>query len=94
MSGALSQNPKLTLIVGLCRELAKLGLNVGMSDARPAAVIRSRVRAPLWITVDDSHAYYEWCDGGTRYPTSDAVEAAVRIADAIKAEGSGTGERQ
>jgi hypothetical protein len=36
MSGAVDRDPELVLIAGLCRELAKLGLNVGMSDARPA----------------------------------------------------------
>jgi hypothetical protein len=35
-----SHDRELGLIIGLCRELGKLGLNVGLSDARPAAVVR------------------------------------------------------
>lgn len=86
VSSALSQDPELTLIVRLCRELAKLGLNVGVSDAKPAAVIRPRVRAPLWVTVDDSQDYYEWLEADKQYPTDSPAEAAALLADAIKAE--------
>lgn len=85
MSGALSQDPKLTLIVRLCRELAKLGVNVGLSDARPAAVIRPRVRGPLWVTVDESHQFYEWLEADKRYPASSPTHAATSIAKAINA---------
>jgi hypothetical protein len=38
----------------LRREVAKLVLNVGMSDARTAAVIRTGTRPPLWITVGET----------------------------------------
>jgi hypothetical protein len=54
------RDPGLRLVSGLCRELAKLGLNVGMSDARPAVVIRiGLVNRPLWITVDASGEFFE-----------------------------------
>lgn len=89
----VDQDPELTLITGLCRELAKLGLNVGMSDARPAAVIRPRVCAPLWVTVDDSHCYYEWLESDKRYPATSPAEAAALIAEAIKAKSPGSDER-
>lgn len=93
MSDALSRDSKLALIVGLCRELAKLGLNVGMSDARPAAVIRPRICGPLWVTVDDSQSYYEWLEADKRYRTTSPAEAAALIAEAIKAMSSGSDER-
>jgi hypothetical protein len=41
---------ELGLITALCRESAKLGLNVAMSDARPAALIRIAAKPPTWIT--------------------------------------------
>jgi hypothetical protein len=91
MSGALDQDPKLTLIVVLCRELAKLGLNVGISDARPAAVVRAR--ASSCVTVDDSQNYYQWQETSNRYPTADPADAAAHIAEAIKAKSLGSGER-
>jgi len=53
------QDRELVLIIGLCRELTKFGLNVGMSDARPAAMVRTRQNPPLWITVDDSIEFFE-----------------------------------
>ncbi|HZE30597.1 MAG TPA: hypothetical protein VE198_04075 [Actinoallomurus sp.] len=38
---------ELARITTLCREAAKLGPDVGMSDARPAAVIRTPAEPPL-----------------------------------------------
>jgi hypothetical protein len=68
---------ELTWIVALCREAAKLGLNVGMSDARPAAVIRTVGKPLLWITVGDTGEFFEWHQG--RYPVTDPAGAAALI---------------
>jgi hypothetical protein len=69
--------PELMRIVALCREAAKLGLNVGMSDARPAMVIRTAARPPLWITVGDSGEFFEWHQH--RHPVTDPAGAAALI---------------
>ena len=67
----------LMWIVALCREAAKLGLNVGISDARPAVVIRTRTKPPLWITVSDSGEFFEWHQ--ERHPVTDPAGAAALI---------------
>ena len=69
----------LTLIALLCREAAKLGLNVGMSDARPAAVFRTPGRPPAWITVGVSGEFYELHGSQNRYPVTDPAAAAALI---------------
>jgi hypothetical protein len=68
---------ELMLIVALCREAAKLGLNVGISDARPAVVIRTAANPPMWITVDDSGEFFEWNQG--RHPVTDPAGAAAFV---------------
>ncbi|GAB2813780.1 hypothetical protein GCM10027176_17830 [Actinoallomurus bryophytorum] len=69
--------PELMRIVTLCREAAKLGLNVGISDARPAVVIRTATEPPLWITVDDAGEFYEWDQD--RHPVTDPAGAAALV---------------
>ena len=71
--------PELGLIAALCRESAKLGLNVGMSDARPAAVIRTEARPPTWITVGVSGEFFEWQGADIRHSVSDPAGAAALI---------------
>ncbi|MGI5225924.1 hypothetical protein [Actinoallomurus sp. CA-142502] len=68
---------ELKLITELCRESAKLGLNVSMSDARPAAVIRTGTAPPWWITVDASGEFLEWRGAGFRHPVTDPAGAAA-----------------
>lgn len=70
---------ELELITALCRELAKLGLNVAMSDARPAAVIHGHAR--LSVTVDDVAECFVWSDsrGRYRHPAADPAGAARLI---------------
>jgi hypothetical protein len=71
---------KLTLITELCRELAQAGLRVGMSDAKPAAVVGlGRVSHQLSITVDHSEENFLWCAGRRRHPAADPRGAAQLI---------------
>jgi hypothetical protein len=87
--GALHHDRELELVVELCRPLAKIGLNVGMSDARPAAVIRTRNEPSLWITVDPSGEYFEWDEAQHRHPTTDPAGAAALVLDQVEARRSG-----
>lgn len=86
MSDTPFRDSGLTLITDLCRELAKLGVNVGLSDAAPAAIIRPRVRRPFWVTVDRSRQFYECPEADKRYPVTSPAQAATSIAEAVKAE--------
>jgi hypothetical protein len=70
---------ELMLIGALCGESAKLGLNVGMSDARPAAVFRTTARPPKWIAVGVSGEFFEWQDSDKRHPAADPAGAAALI---------------
>lgn len=82
----------LGALTRLCRSLAPLGLAVGMSDARPAVVIRERDQPPLWITVDASGEFFEWLEAEHRHPVSDPARAAALIRDHVKAQRLGSGE--
>jgi hypothetical protein len=75
----------LKLITALCRESAKLGMNVGMSDARPAAVIRTNAQPPTWITVGVSDGFFEWQGDGNRHPIADPAGAAARLLKCLTA---------
>lgn len=79
MLGAIERGPELKLIVSLCRELAKLGLNVCMSDARPAALIHGPVLLP--VTVDRTAECFVYGDGQNQYrhPAADPAGAARLI---------------
>jgi hypothetical protein len=77
----------MRLLAALCRELALLGLDVGMSDAKPAVSVRLRRPDPrLWVSVDVRDGSFEWCrfDGG-RHAVDDPAGAARRIASAVRA---------
>jgi len=90
--GALHHDRELELIIELCRPLARIGLNVGMSDARPAAVIRIGNGPSLWITVDPSGEFFEWDQADRRYPATDAAGAAALIHEHVRAQQSGPGD--
>jgi hypothetical protein len=80
--GAMSiqQTEGVRLLAVLCRELAHLGLDVGMSDAKPAvSVRRRRTERRLWISVDVDDDFFEWRDG-RRHVVSDPAGAAKLIA--------------
>jgi hypothetical protein len=82
----LSRDAELGALTVLCRELAKLGLNLGLSDARPAVVIRMKGIPPLWITVDTSGEFFEWCEAEKRHAIADPPGAASQLAEYVKAQ--------
>ena len=82
--GALHHDRELELIAELCRPLAKIGLNVGMSDARPAVVVRTRNEPSLWITVDPSGEFFEWNEAQQRHPVADPSGAAALVSEQLK----------
>jgi hypothetical protein len=88
----LSRDGELEALVVLCRELAKLGLGVGMSDARPAVVIRVSAEPSVWVTVDASGEFFDWEEPGCRHPVADPAGAAALIAQHIKARPLGSGD--
>jgi hypothetical protein len=92
MPRTVYRDPELILISELCRELAKFGLNVGLSDAQPAVVVRTGVKPPLWITVDVSGEFFEWHEAQCRHPVTDISGTAALISEYVKAQRSGLGE--
>jgi hypothetical protein len=86
---------KLILLVELCRELAKLGIGVGLSDARPALSVRNGPAArKVWITVDDSCASFVWRrDDHAHHAVDDPAGAAARIAAYLKKRDDDPGTR-
>ena len=84
----LSRDAELGALTMLCRELAKLGLNLGLSDARPAVVIRTKGMAPLWVTVGASGESFEWCGADRRHAVADPAGAASQLAAYVKAQPS------
>jgi hypothetical protein len=76
--GIDTNDRELALVADLCRELVKLGLQVGLSDARPAVIVRSHPH-PLWVTVDDSGRFFEWTDVPIQHPVTDLPGAAALI---------------
>jgi hypothetical protein len=73
----------------LCRELARLGLTVGISDARPAVSVRAGLTEPkVWITVNPSGQLFTWRrDDVDRHPVDDPAGAAAHIQELIKNRG-------
>jgi hypothetical protein len=78
---SIQQTEGVRLLAALCRELAWLGLDVGMSDAKPAlSVRRRRTERRLWISIDVDDGFFEWRDGRRRHAVSDPAGAAKLIA--------------
>jgi hypothetical protein len=93
MSDGMNRDPELILLTQLCRQLAELGLSVGLVDARPAAMIRAPGKnPPLWITVDDSAEFFEWSGTEHQHPATDLPGAAAAISEHVKALLSGPDE--
>jgi hypothetical protein len=78
----IEQTAGLRLLATLCRELATLGLDVGMSDAKPALSVRlGRADPRLWVSVDLAGGCYVWQGAGRRrHPVTDPAGAAKLIA--------------
>lgn len=73
----IEQTEEVRLLAALCRELARHGLDVGMSDAKPALSVRRGSAPRLWIVVDTG--CYAW-GRGRRGPVSDPAGTAAEIA--------------
>jgi hypothetical protein len=85
------RDQELAALTALCRELATHGLNVGMSDARPAVWVRAGRSGPrLWITVDAAGEVFESAEVEGRFPIGDSGGAATAIAE--QALGADAGE--
>jgi hypothetical protein len=85
MSGSVGRSHELDLITVLCRELVKLGLGVGLSDARPAVVIRTGPGNPaLLVTVDATGEFFEWHDAQERHPVADLGGTAARVVEYLQ----------
>jgi hypothetical protein len=77
---SIEQTEEVRLLATLCKELVEQGLDVGMSDAKPALSVRHRQAAPrLWITVDVDTGFFEW-SRGRRHAVTDPAGTAARIA--------------
>jgi hypothetical protein len=83
---SINQNEEVRLLAALCRELAKSGLIVGMSDAKPAVSVRLGGEDPrLWVSVDMTGEFFEWCRGvDERHAVADPEGAAQVIADRVR----------
>jgi hypothetical protein len=92
----MGSNENLDKLVELCRELIKLGINVGLSDARPALSVRGDlVRKKVWIEVDDSGESFVWRrDDHAYHSVGDPAGAAAKIAEYLKARHAGPGETE
>ena len=80
---SIEQTTALRLLATLCRELATLGLDVGMSDAKPALSVRlSRANPRLWVSVEVAGGFYLWRGADERrHPVADPTGAAKLIAN-------------
>lgn len=82
--GRIEQTEGVRLLAALCRELAGHGLDLGMSDAKPALWVRLGRRDPrLWVLVDVGAGRFEW-GHGSRHPAADPAGTADRIAREIR----------
>jgi hypothetical protein len=75
---SIKQTEEVRLLATLCRELASLGLDVGMSDAKPALSVRlSRANPRLWVAIDVADGFFEWRRPDVRcHPVTDPAGAA------------------
>jgi hypothetical protein len=81
-----SDNRNLDILVEVCRELIKIGVNVGLSDARPALFVRGGLASKkVWIEIDRSGESFVWrWDDQAHHSTGDPAGAAAKIAEYIK----------
>lgn len=80
-------------LVELCRELANLGVHVGVSDARPALSVGGDLTdRKVWVEIDDG-AFVWRRDDMSRHPANDPAGAATCLADYLKNRVAGPGRR-
>jgi hypothetical protein len=78
---AIRYDEELRLLGELCRELVKLGLNVGFRDALPGLTVTTDIPGvPLYVFVSESGTDFDWNNAEMRHPVQDAEGAALRIA--------------
>ncbi|GAA4640755.1 hypothetical protein GCM10023196_107490 [Actinoallomurus vinaceus] len=70
---------EIRLLAGLVRELVGFGFQVGMSDAGPAAFIRSAT-GRLDVVISVTGDYFDWNSGGDSHLVTDPAGAAAAIA--------------
>jgi hypothetical protein len=92
MRDGSNRSRDLAPLTELCRELAKLGLDVGLSDAGPAVSVRKGlVGRKLWISVDTSGKSFVWRrDDYCQHDATDPAGAAAHVAAYIKTRDIGT----
>ena len=92
--GGFSRERELGVLVELCRELVRLGVKVGMSDARPAVSIRGGLAdRKIWIQVDASRNAFVWRrDDHERHTVEDPAGAAARLAEYLEIRDAEPGE--
>lgn len=83
---------ELELITELCRELAERGVNVGLSDARPALFVRVGLTHPrVWVTISACGGSFVWRrNDQAQHPVTDPAGAAQEIASYVRAQATRT----
>lgn len=85
----------LERLTELCRELATFGVQVGLSDARPAlSVRRDLTHRRVWVEVDAARGVFVWRrDDLMRHPADDPAGAAARLAEYLQNRDAESGRR-
>ena len=91
----VDRDRQLGALIELCHELIKLGIKVGLSDARPALSVRSElVTHRLWIEVDPSGTSFVWRRSDqVRHAVGDPAGAAAQIAEYLTRRDVESGDR-
>lgn len=93
MTNGHHRSRDLDRLTELCRELAKLGVQVGLSDARPAVSVRGDLAdRKVWIEVDAGSFVWRR-DDLEQHTVDDPAGAAARLADHVKKRDAGSGRR-
>jgi hypothetical protein len=89
--GGSTPDRNLRVLVALCEELIKLGVKVGLSDARPALSVRGAlVERKLWIEVDPTGEAFIWRqDDRVGHAVDDPSGAAEAIAEYLNRRDAG-----
>jgi hypothetical protein len=89
-----SRERELGVLMELCRELVRLGVPVGMSDARPAVSVPGGLAdRRIWIEVDASRNSFVWRgDDHERHTVEDPAGAAARLAEYVKIRDAESGD--
>lgn len=96
MTDGYRRSRDLDRLVELCRELAKLGVHVGLSDARPALSVRRQpTDRRVWVQVDAASGSFVWRrDDLAWHPADDPAGAAARLAEHLGNRDAESGHRR